>query len=126
MDLSTVPFLLSVVGVALKQRWSKEALIATDVFGRVIIEDSCQVKLPKANHADFPGHGNDGGMTAGCKFDMAFDLLTGEPVAHALYLAILNLGKTSGCSTGNPPTCRARHPPVPPWPDSGGCSPLRS
>ena len=26
-------------------------------------------------------------MTAGCKFDMAFDLLTGEPVANALYLA---------------------------------------
>ena len=87
MDLSTVPFLLLVVGVALKQRWSKEAVIATDVFGRVIIEDSSQVKLPKANHVDFPGHGNDGGMTAGCKFDMAFDLLTGEPVANALYLA---------------------------------------
>ena len=82
-----MPFMLSVVGLALKQRWSKEALIATEVFGRVIIEDSSQVKLPKVNHVDFPGHGNDGGETAGCKFDMAFDLLTGEPVANTLHLA---------------------------------------
>ena len=79
--------MLSVVGLALKQRWSKEALIACDVFGRVIIEDSSQVKLPKVNHLDFPGHGNDGGETAGCKFDLAFDLLTGEPVANTLHLA---------------------------------------
>jgi hypothetical protein len=87
MDLSTIPFLLDAVGTALKQRWSEEALIATDVFGRVIIEDSSQVKLAKANHVDFPGHGNDGGKTAGCKFDVAFDLLTGEPVTSVLHLA---------------------------------------
>jgi hypothetical protein len=87
MDLSTIPFLLDTVGTALKQRWSAEALIATGVFGRVIIEDSSQVKLPKANHEEFPGHGNDGGTTAGCKFDMAFDLLTGEPVTSVLHLA---------------------------------------
>jgi hypothetical protein len=87
MDLSTIPFLLDAVGTGLKQRWSEEALIATDVFGRVIIEDSSQVKLAKANHVDFPGHGNDGGKTAGCKFDVAFDLLTGEPVTSVLHLA---------------------------------------
>ena len=87
MDLSTIPFLLDTVGTALKQRWSDKALIATGVFGRVIIEDSSQVKLPKANHKEFPGHGNDGGKTAGCKFDMAFDLLTGEPVTSVLHLA---------------------------------------
>ena len=87
MDLSTIPFLLDAVGTALKQRWSEEALIATNVFGRVIIEDSSQVKLAKANHEDFPGHGNDGGETAGCKFDVAFDLLTGEPVTCVLHLA---------------------------------------
>ena len=87
MDLSTIPFLLDTVGTALKQRWSEEALIATDVFGRVIIEDSSQVKLAKANHEEFPGHGNDGGKTAGCKFDVAFDLLTGEPVTSVLHLA---------------------------------------
>lgn len=87
MDLSTIPFLLDTVGTALKQRWSEQALIATDVFGRVIIEDSSQVKLAKANHEEFPGHGNDGGKTAGCKFDLAFDLLTGEPVTGVLHLA---------------------------------------
>lgn len=87
MDLSTIPFLLDTVGTALKQRWSEEALIATEVFGRVIIEDSSQVKLAKANHEEFPGHGNDGGKTAGCKFDVAFDLLSGEPVTSVLHLA---------------------------------------
>jgi hypothetical protein len=45
------------------------------------------VKLAKANHEEFPGHGNDGGKTAGCKFDMAFDLLSGEPVTSTLHLA---------------------------------------
>jgi hypothetical protein len=87
MDQSTIPFMLSTVGLALKQRWCKEALIGTKVFGRIIIQDSSQVKLPKANHVDFPGHGNDKGKTAGCKFDMAFDLLTGESIANMLYLA---------------------------------------
>jgi hypothetical protein len=87
MDLSTTPFLLDTVGLALKQRWSREALVASGVFGRVIIEDSSQVKLPKANHEDFPGHGNDGGNTAGCKFDVAYDLLTGEPVTSVLHVA---------------------------------------
>jgi len=87
MDLSTIPFLLDTVGTALKQRWSEEAIIAADVFGRVIIEDSSQVKLAKANHEEFPGHGNDGGKTAGCKFDVAFDLLTGELVSGVLHVA---------------------------------------
>ena len=87
MDTSTIPFLMDTVGVALKQRWSSEALIASAVFGRVLIEDSSQVKLAKANAVEFPAHGNDGGGTAGCKFDIAFDLLTGEPVTSALHLA---------------------------------------
>jgi hypothetical protein len=87
MNLSTIPFLLDTVGLSLKQRWSQEALVASGVFGRVIIEDSSQVKLPKANHKDFPGHGNDGGNTAGCKFDVAYDLLTGEPVTSVLHVA---------------------------------------
>lgn len=87
MDLSTIPFLLDTVGTALKQRWSEEALIATDVFGRVLIEDSSHVKLAKANHEEFPGHGNDEVKTAGCKFDLSFDLLTGEPVTSELHLA---------------------------------------
>ena len=35
----------------------------------------------------FPGHGNGKGKTAGCKSDLAFDLLTGEPVFQTLHLA---------------------------------------
>jgi hypothetical protein len=53
----------------------------------VIIEDSSQVKLPKDNHENFPAHGNGKSETAGCKFDLAFDLLTGNPVLQSLRLA---------------------------------------
>lgn len=87
MDLSTIPFLLDTVGLAIQQRWGKQTLLASDVFARVIIEDSSQVKLSKANHEEFPGHGNHIGKTAACKFDMAFDLLSGEPVSSTLHLA---------------------------------------
>jgi hypothetical protein len=44
------------------------------IFSRVPIEDSSQAKLPKTNHEDLAAHGNGQGQTAGCKFDLAFDL----------------------------------------------------
>ena len=87
VDQSTVGFMLSATGQAIKERWDDEALIVTKRFNRVIIEDSSQAKTDKRNAEDFPGHGNDKGKTAGCKIDLAFDLLTGEPVLEALHLA---------------------------------------
>lgn len=44
-------------------------------FNRILIEDSTFVRLPKCNAEYFPGHGNGHGKTAGCKVDLAFDLL---------------------------------------------------
>ncbi len=87
MDSKAVSFMMEVTRRALEQRWSSEVLIASKLFARVILEDSSQVKLPKGNHEDFPAHGNGKGETAGCKFDLAFDLLTGEPVHQSLRLA---------------------------------------
>ena len=46
-------------------------------FGRIIIEDSTTLRLPKGNAEEFPGHGNASGDTAGGKVDLAFDLLEG-------------------------------------------------
>jgi IS4 transposase len=87
VDANAVSFMMEVTRSAVEQKWSGEVLIACELFDRVILEDSSQVKLPAGNHEDFPAHGNGKGETAGCKFDLAFDLLTGQPVLQSLRLA---------------------------------------
>jgi len=87
IDQRAVHFMMEVTAQALTERWSKEQVIAAALFKRVIIEDSSQTKLPASNHEEFPGHGNGSGETAGCKFDLAFDLLTGEVIFDTLRLA---------------------------------------
>jgi hypothetical protein len=87
VDQNAVAFMMSATTQAIKDRWNDELLIATDKFNRVIIEDSSQAKTDKRNAEDFPGHGNGKGVTAGCKIDLAFDLLTGEPILEALHMA---------------------------------------
>ena len=87
VDHSAVAFMMSAAGQAIKDRWDDESLIVTKRFSRVLIEDSSQAKTDKANAEDFPAHGNGQGQTAGCKIDLAFDLLTGEPISEALHLA---------------------------------------
>lgn len=87
VDQSAVAFMMSATTEAIKVRWNDELLIATEKFNRVLIEDSSQAKTNKRNAEDFPGHGNDKGVTAGCKIDLAFDLLTGEPILEALHMA---------------------------------------
>jgi hypothetical protein len=87
VEANAVRFMMEATRSALEERWGEENLIAAKIFSRVIIEDSSQVKLPKDNNEDFPAHGNGKSETAGCKFDLAFDLLSGEPVLQALRLA---------------------------------------
>jgi hypothetical protein len=87
VDQSALSFMVAATGHAIKDRWNDEALVVTKRFNRVIIEDSSQSKTDKRNAEDFPGHGNGEGETAGCKIDLAFDLLTGEPLSEALHLA---------------------------------------
>ena len=50
-------------------------------FGRILIEDSAQFKMHRANHESYPGLGNSSGSTAGCKVDTSFDLVSMQPVA---------------------------------------------
>lgn len=87
VDQTAVSFMISVTGQALKERWGEQKLISSKDFNRVIIEDSSQAKTHVNNAEDFPGHGNGKGKTAGCKSDLAFDLLTGEPLFQTLHLA---------------------------------------
>ena len=101
IDRSAVSFMLSVVAEAVSQRWdpkgagddaadtgdSERGAGLLDSFARVIVGDSSQRPLPAANHEAFPAHGNGHGETSGCKFDLCFDLKTGEPVETALHLA---------------------------------------
>jgi hypothetical protein len=87
VDQSAVAFMMAATGQAIKDRWGEEPPIVTKRFNRVIIEDSSQTKTDKRNAEDFPAHGNGKGKTAGCKIDLAFDLLTGEPISEALHLA---------------------------------------
>lgn len=87
MDADAVNFMMEVTRNAVEQRWSNEVLIASNLFDRVILEDSSQLKLPANNHENFPAHGNGKGQTAGCKIDLAFDLLTGQPVHQSLRLS---------------------------------------
>ncbi len=87
INTEAVSFLMLVIFKALSQRWGNQAVVASSVFKRILIEDSSQAKLPKSNSGEFPAHGNGKGSTAGCKCDLAFDLLTGEPVLQSLQLA---------------------------------------
>lgn len=87
VDQTAVSFMIAVTGQAFKERWAEQRLICSKVFNRVLVEDSSQAKTHVNNAEDFPGHGNGKGRTAGCKSDLAFDLLTGEPVFQTLHLA---------------------------------------
>jgi hypothetical protein len=88
LDEKATVFMSNVVGDAMSQRWCRmRDLVPCGRFGRVVIEDSSQSKLPKENAETFPGHGNDKGRTAGCKFDLAFDLLSGQVISNTLHVA---------------------------------------
>lgn len=92
----SVAFMIKTLHTAMDERWGTGRLVETGTFGRILIEDSSQEKLHKSNHRNFPGHGNAKTATSGCKLDLSFDLLTGEPVHHTLHKATMQdklLGK---------------------------------
>jgi len=47
-------------------------------FGRILLQDSTQLRLHPGNAAHFKGMGNDAGATAAAKLDVISNLLTGE------------------------------------------------
>lgn len=76
-------FLRAVIGELVKQSSSSiSKLCSRHGFTRVLIEDSTFQVMGKGNAANFPGHGNGVGRTAGFKLDLAFDLLTGSTVSQ--------------------------------------------
>lgn len=82
-----VAFMMKCTHQAVQDRWNEDPVVPTDKFARVLVEDSSQGKVDKRNAEDFPAHGNGHGQTAGCKIDLSFDLLTGEPLCPSLHLA---------------------------------------
>lgn len=68
-------------------QWSHRRLASKVPFSRILIEDSSSLNFPKSNSHHFPAHGNASGQTAGCKINLAFDLLSGEILSNALHTA---------------------------------------
>lgn len=89
MNRTATKFMFGTVAKALSLRWNRADAGGGMLSGfkRVIVEDSSQRRLPATNHEHFPAHGNGHGETAGAKFDLGFDLRTGEPVEATLHLA---------------------------------------
>ena len=81
-----VAFMLEALSLILQEKWQRSVPKISTLkrhFGRILVQDSTQQKLPKANHELFPAHGNGHGHTAGVKVDLAIDLLHGHTVfAH--------------------------------------------
>jgi IS4 transposase len=85
-----VAFMLDALSLALIEKWREGTCKIPKLqrlFGRVLVQDSSQQKLPKSNHEHFPAHGNGKSVTAGVKVDLAIDLLNGRAIFSQLYSA---------------------------------------
>ena len=85
-----VAFMLDALTLALLEKWREGTCKIPKLkrlFGRVLVQDSSQQKLPKSNHEHFPAHGNGKSVTAGVKVDLAIDLLNGRAIFSQLYSA---------------------------------------
>lgn len=81
-------FLVRCLSHICRQRQGTGRTVAGDCpFGRIIVGDSTTHRMPKDNAGEFPGHGNASGETAGCKVDLAFDLLDGSILHSELHTA---------------------------------------
>jgi len=83
-----VAFMLDALTLALLEKWQEGACKIPKLkrhFGRVLVQDSSQQKLPKSNHEIFPAHGNGKSETAGVKVDLAIDLINGRAIFSQLY-----------------------------------------
>ena len=87
-DDSTVKFLMSVLYQVLSDNWElSEPLKRSLPFFRILIEDSTQLRLNPKNAEDFKAHGNGSGVTAGCKIDFCYDLISSSIVDMSLHSA---------------------------------------
>ena len=89
-DALAVAFMLKALTLALLEQWQKVPCKIPALkrhFGRVLVQDSTQQKLPKSNHDHFPAHGNGKSVTSGVKVDLAIDLIHGRAIFSQLYSA---------------------------------------
>ncbi len=89
IGIYSVAFMIETLAAAVDERWGVRNIVGSKHFKRVLIEDSSQAKLNKANSKNFPGHGNAKSESSGCKIDLSFDLLSGEPVHQILHEATM-------------------------------------
>ena len=87
IGIYSTAFMIRTLATAVNERWGVRNIVGSKHFKRVLIEDSSQAKLNKANSDNFPGHGNAKSESSGCKIDLSFDLLSGEPVHQILHEA---------------------------------------
>lgn len=85
IGIYSTAFMIKTLAMAVNARWGVRNIVGSKHFKRVLIEDSSQAKINKANSNDFPGHGNAKSESSGCKIDLSFDLLSGEPVHQILH-----------------------------------------
>jgi len=84
-ELGLEKFLIRCLVHVCLSRWNLTPRSAGSPFTRIIIEDSTFVPFHKSNSENFPAHGNAKGKTAGCKIDLAFDLMSGEILSNELH-----------------------------------------
>ncbi len=89
-------WLVAVLGKALQIPPEKSS--TQTAFNRIILEDATAFVFDKSMSDDFEAHGNGHGKTAGCKTQLAFDLLTGCPIKVDLTSATQN-DKEAGWET---------------------------
>lgn len=51
------------------------------IFRRILVQDSTQLKMHRANHRVYPALDNHSGRTAGVKIDMRLDAMSGLPLS---------------------------------------------
>lgn len=73
-------FLQGVLNEMLLERVDSASQTAAFHFGRILVQDSAQFTTYPSNHESYPGFGNCRGITAGCKVDTSFDLVSMQPV----------------------------------------------
>lgn len=94
-------FLILCLAHICRWKWSRapgprRALRAlSGLYGRIIVEDSSFLPFDKSNADEFAAAGNSKGKTAGCKVNLAFDLLTGSVIINEL-VSGTQQDKTSG------------------------------
>lgn len=85
---ASTSFLLGILNQLLATRFPlAERLIKSRRFGRVLVEDSTVISMARSNAENFPNNGNGKFMTAGCKFLLVADLLSGKTVECQLHAA---------------------------------------